>query len=151
VEAALEKQRQWADRVRSYREGAAHTVPVLPAGDTLLEPFWPQGLGSNRGFHSALDAVWCVHCAAAEGLEKALLERAFWYDLMLMGPWQPRLIKPSNQGTWSSDPVSRYHDGAICRTKANYTNPQSKRLFKGDGATPARIAALDIKSAGGFL
>ena len=39
---ALGKQRQWADRVRSYREGAAHTVPVLPAGDTLLEPFWPQ-------------------------------------------------------------------------------------------------------------
>ena len=29
-------------------------------GDALLEPFWPQGLGSNRGFHSALDAVWAV-------------------------------------------------------------------------------------------
>jgi hypothetical protein len=23
----------------------------------LLEPFWPEGLGINRGFHTALDAV----------------------------------------------------------------------------------------------
>ena len=32
-------------------------MPVFPIGDSLLEPFWPQGLGSNRGFHSGLDAA----------------------------------------------------------------------------------------------
>ena len=25
---------------------------------------------------------------------------------------------------WSADPVTRYADGAILRTKSNYTNPQ---------------------------
>ena len=65
------------------------------AGNALLELFWPQGLGSNRGFHSALDAVWTVHLIMEEGLAAALLERNFWYDLMLQGPWVPALLKPS--------------------------------------------------------
>jgi hypothetical protein len=118
-------------------------VPVFPIGDSLLEPFWPQGLGSNRGFHSALDAVWAAHVLSREGLDAALLERHFWYDLMLQGPWTPHLLKPSK--AWSSDPISRYADGATVRTKRNYTNPNSKRLFRGAGATPARIEAMDLK------
>ena len=32
-----------------------------------------QGLGSNRGFHSALDAVWSISVMHAEGPEGALL------------------------------------------------------------------------------
>ena len=31
---------------------------VLPVGDALQEPFWPEGLGVNRGMHNALDAAW---------------------------------------------------------------------------------------------
>ena len=34
---------------------------VLPVGDALQEPFWPEGLGINRGMHNALDAVWTGH------------------------------------------------------------------------------------------
>ena len=33
---------------------------VLPIGDALQEPFWPEGLGVNRGFHNALDACWAA-------------------------------------------------------------------------------------------
>ena len=122
-------------------------IPIFPIGDAILEPFWPQGLGSNRGFHSALDAVWSVHVMRASGLDAALLERNFWYDLMLQGPWQPGLLKPAKG--WSCDPVTRYVDGAIVRTKGNYTNRQSKRLFRGAGATPARIEALGLKAERG--
>ena len=122
-------------------------VPVFPIGDSLLEPFWPQGLGSNRGFHSALDAVWAVHLTHESGLEAALLERNFFYDLMLQGPWQPHLLKPSKG--WSADPVTRYVDGAIVRTKGNYTNPHAKRLFRGAGATPTRVEKLDLKAERG--
>ena len=77
-----------------------------------------------------------------------LQERNFWYDLMLQGPWTPGggLLKPATK--WHADPVWRYADGAILRTKQNYTNPQSKRLFRGEGATPERIRALDLKGAG---
>jgi len=31
---------------------------VLPVGDALQEPFWPEGLGINRGMHTCLDASW---------------------------------------------------------------------------------------------
>ena len=115
---------------------------------TAPPPPCMQGLGSNRGFHSALDAVWCVHLLHNEGLEASLLERNFWYDLMLLGPWQAGagLLKPAEG--WCADPASRYADGAIVRTKQNYTNPQSKRLFRGEGATPARIANMSLKGAG---
>ena len=107
----------------------------------------PQGLGSNRGFHSALDAVWAVHVLSQEGLEAALLERNFWYDLMLQGPWQPALLK--NAKSWWADPVSRYSDSAIVRAKSLYTDYNSKRLFRGAGATPPRIEALGLQAERG--
>ena len=34
---------------------------LLPIGDALQEPFWPEGLGINRGIHNALDACWVAH------------------------------------------------------------------------------------------
>ena len=61
VESNRERQREWLEKVKASEGGMAHAAPVLPVGDSILEPFWPQGLGSNRGFHSALDAIWCVH------------------------------------------------------------------------------------------
>ena len=150
TEASEVRRAQWAARVAALPPGAmAQAVPVLPVGDAILEPFWPQGLGSNRGFHSALDAVWTVHVAQTEGLEAALLERSFWYDLMLLGPWQAGAGLLKGADGWRADPVSRYADGAILRTKSNYTNPQSRRLFRGEGATPKRIAALDIQAKRG--
>jgi hypothetical protein len=112
-------------------------------GDALIEPFWPESLGSNRGFHSALDAVWAVYVLAYDGLHAALLERSFWFDLMLRGPWQSRLLKPAKG--WWADPVSRYSDRAIVDTKSIYTDKTSKRLYRGAGATPARIEALSLQ------
>ena len=34
---------------------------VLPVGDALQEPFWPEGLGINRGMHNCLDACWAAN------------------------------------------------------------------------------------------
>jgi len=36
-------------------DGSVDPLPVALAGDALLEPFWPEGLGIVRGFLSALD------------------------------------------------------------------------------------------------
>ena len=30
-------------------------------GDALQEPFWPEGLGINRGMHNAMDACWVAN------------------------------------------------------------------------------------------
>lgn len=193
AEACRVKQADWKAKLAEADGcGKEGRVPILPIGDAILEPFWPQGLGSNRGFHSALDAVWAVHVLHTSGtLDAALLERNFWcvgpapcrratrahcllalslsltsvdrslmavsracmarafgrYDLMLQGPWQPLLLKPAKG--WACDPVTRYVDGATVRTKANYTNRSAKRLFRGAGATPARIEALGLKAVRG--
>ena len=56
-------------------------------------------------------------------------EGASW--TMLQGPWTNAILKPAKG--WSADPLNRYVDGAIVRTKSNYTNRASKRRFKGEG------------------
>jgi hypothetical protein len=38
--------------------GGGRTLLVSLVGDSLMEPFWPEGLGISRGFLSALDAAW---------------------------------------------------------------------------------------------
>jgi hypothetical protein len=147
ADAARARQAEWNERTARAHAGYTSAVPVFPIGDALLEPFWPQGLGSNRGFHSALDAVWSVHVLRTEGLASALLERSFWYDLMLQGPWHPTLLRPA--AGWSADPVSRYAATAIVRHKSTYTDVASKRLYRGAGATPPRIDALGLQAERG--
>ena len=34
---------------------------ITRVGDALQEPFWPEGLGVNRGMHNAADAAWCAN------------------------------------------------------------------------------------------
>ncbi|PRP77567.1 protein MICAL-3-like [Planoprotostelium fungivorum] len=41
------------------REGKRIFVTV--AGDSALNPFWPQGTGAGHACLSALDAAWCLH------------------------------------------------------------------------------------------
>ena len=33
---------------------------VFPIGDALMEPFWPQGTGVNRGLHTAWDCLYSL-------------------------------------------------------------------------------------------
>ena len=46
--------------VRGKPLGASPLL-VLPVGDALQEPFWPEGLGINRGMHNAFDACFCAN------------------------------------------------------------------------------------------
>ena len=36
------------------------TLLVAVVGDSLMEPFWPEGTGIGRGFLSVLDTAWLV-------------------------------------------------------------------------------------------
>lgn len=42
-----------------YRGRNPHPIVAL-AGDSLLEPFWPMGLGLKRGWHAIYDTCWAV-------------------------------------------------------------------------------------------
>ena len=49
------------------------------------EPFWPEGLGVNRGMHNALDSSWIAHkWMMAQGTatleEELLAERQYLYQ-----------------------------------------------------------------------
>lgn len=79
---------------------------IFPIGDAAQNPFWPQGLGVNRGFHSALDAVWAAQQSFA--LE-ALAERQCAWAVMDFKVFSQSSINPASK--WSSDPTTRYSRG----------------------------------------
>ncbi|KAI8802074.1 hypothetical protein BJ742DRAFT_912714 [Cladochytrium replicatum] len=76
---------------------------VLPIGDALVNPFWPQGLGVNRGFHSALDTVWASHVLRTSGhnYNLALYEQPAANN---DDAPQPRVLP----NEWTADPITRY-------------------------------------------
>lgn len=45
-------------------DGEWEGQPLVPlvalAGDSLLEPFWPMGLGLKRGYQAIMDTAFCV-------------------------------------------------------------------------------------------
>lgn len=47
---------------------------VLPVGDALQEPNWTQGLGVNRGFHTAMNQAFACLLAREKGTKDAVTE-----------------------------------------------------------------------------
>jgi len=142
-EGALAVAQEALNRWKSAEDVAQRAnrrVPVFPIGDSLLEPFWPQGLGSNRGFHSALDACYAVRVMKSDGLTAALLDRHFSYDVMINQPFHPQSIEPGSG--WRADYLTRYHPSSLSNMVLMYDNPNARRLYKGKGAVPARIAKM---------
>jgi len=131
----------------SSAQGASCYVPVFPIGDSLLEPFWPQGLGSNRGFHSALDAAHSLRVLRQETLHASLLDRQFSYDVMVHvgGAFPPGIIQPGSN--WRADYTTRYRPECLQEMIVKYVNPNSKRLAKGDGAVPPWVQAMKDSGA----
>ena len=56
---------------------------------------------------------------------------------MLQATWNNGLLRPADG--WSADPATRYEGKAVVQQKEIYSNPTSKRLFRGSGATPERL------------
>ena len=136
---AMEAQSKWAES-QAAAEQATRRVAIFPIGDSLLEPFWPQGLGSNRGFHTALDACFSVQVFKNTGLSAALLDRHFSYDVMICQPFNASTIEPGSR--WRSDYLTRYHPSALSSMVLMYDNPSARRLYKGKGAVPPRVAKM---------
>merc|ERR1719203_560533 len=61
---------------------AAGNIFVCAAGDALLEPFWPEGLGIVRGFMSALDAAAAVVLVAQGRKEAAVAQMTATYNVL---------------------------------------------------------------------
>ena len=128
--------------------GASSLAPVFPIGDSLLEPFWPQGLGSNRGFHSALDTAWAIQVMRNDGLQSALLERSFCFDVMMLAPmgFHKGIINPGSG--WTADLTTRYLGEVVKSVMLTYTDQTAKRMRKGKAAIPPRYLQLTGKPLG---
>jgi len=100
--------------LKSKSCGSSEALAFI-AGDALMEPFWPEGLGMNRGFLTALDTAWVLQkfvrgkCTAKEAIE----EREDLYFVMRDLAAKTRcqvLTKMIIHGRdWTIDPNTRYN------------------------------------------
>lgn len=86
--------------------------PIFPIGDTLFEPFWPQGLGSNRGFHGSLDTAFSLLVFQQEGNKMCSQERKFSYYCMNVSGWRNSQTV-NTEKIWDADPVNRYRPDVL--------------------------------------
>jgi hypothetical protein len=90
--------------------GQQHEVLVTRVGDALQEPFWPEGLGINRGFLGALDCAHMVQRYAAVRRERpgdveeclALREELFGLTKVLSGHNRKAELRDHLEGAGST-------------------------------------------------
>ena len=111
-------------------ERAGRQVLMAVVGDSLMQPFWPEGTGIGRGFLSVLDTAWLTRrwvevdrSSRAEILE-IIREREKLYSLLRQtGPGQLQ----SCWSRWSINPASRY-----CTRQFNFNSRHVSGLYKTD-------------------
>merc|ERR1719198_1694753 len=59
------------DFLKDAEKSSAVDALALPLGDALQEPNWTQGLGINRGFHTARNQAFACLVARESGLVTA--------------------------------------------------------------------------------
>ncbi|KAJ2998071.1 hypothetical protein HDV02_004896 [Globomyces sp. JEL0801] len=112
---------QWLNSVDEHVMDAL----VVPVGDTFQNPYWPQGLGINRGFHSAIDGVWAAHLSAISNGDKQLVdgERK---NAFLTSEWSVFMDNTVISGhEWKTDPLYRYHPALFLSRYNNETAIQT--------------------------
>eukprot|EP00040_Diaphanoeca_grandis_P007953 m.43068 g.43068 ORF g.43068 m.43068 type:complete len:652 (+) comp19294_c0_seq1:247-2202(+) len=90
-------------------------LAVQIIGDALIEPFWPEGLGVNRGFLGALDCVYNIQewfhegRSSSENTKKMLRDRdkLFQIQKCLSAHTKTSTLR-DNVRTFNVSPVSRY-------------------------------------------
>ena len=91
-------------------QGGHHLLLGL-VGDSLIEPFWPDGTGIGQGFLSVLDTAWMVRRWAemgereGAGIRDIIMERERLFCLLRQTG--PRQLKPA-WSSWNINPSSRY-------------------------------------------
>ncbi|XP_035704208.1 F-actin-monooxygenase MICAL2 isoform X2 [Folsomia candida] len=112
---------------RAIERKGGNKLLVALVGDSLLEPFWPLGLGISRGFLASYDAAWMIRSwgKGRASVCEVLAERESIYR-MLPQTTHENLNKDYDK--YSIDPSSRY-------TKINFNSVgarQVRNLFDSD-------------------
>ena len=90
------------------QERRGHRLLLGLVGDSLMEPFWPEGTGIGRGFLSVFDTAWLVKRFIEEPADKVyevIREREKLYSL-LRQTTDSRL--KGHYKKWTINPATRY-------------------------------------------
>ncbi|ETM47371.1 hypothetical protein L914_07909 [Phytophthora nicotianae] len=77
-------------------------------GDSLLEPVWHEGVGTCRGFLSALDGAWMIAQIGRKSDEQLLADRELAYQVMQRLSGHHRDEMQKNVRKYTVDPRTRY-------------------------------------------
>jgi len=116
-----------------------HQLLMGLVGDSLMQPFWPKGLGISRGFLSVLDTAWMVKQFYVESEDQdntmellvqqkkpknkvleVIAEREKLYNLQKTVDDK---VQEKNNDKWSIDPSTRYPCNSL-------TAPYKKNVTK---------------------
>lgn len=97
-----------ADKAASILSSKGKKLYVGLIGDSLMEPFWPEGLGTCRGFLSALDGCWMVAQVGFRSDEQLLADRELAYRVIQHVSGFRRDDLQKNVRKYSVDPKTRY-------------------------------------------
>lgn len=97
-----------ADKAASILTAKGKKLYVGLIGDALIEPFWPEGLGTCRGFLSALDACWMVVQVGVRSDEQLLADRELAYRIVQHVTGFRREDLQKNVRKYDVDPKTRY-------------------------------------------
>ncbi|KAF1331240.1 Mical-like protein, partial [Globisporangium splendens] len=97
-----------ADKAASILTSKGKKLYVGLIGDSLMEPFWPEGLGTCRGFLSALDGCWMVAQIGFNSDEQILADRELAYRIIQHVSGFRRDDLQKNVRKYNVDPKTRY-------------------------------------------
>ncbi|OWZ09213.1 MICAL (molecule Interacting with CasL)-like protein [Phytophthora megakarya] len=97
-----------ADKAASIITSHGKKLYVGLIGDSLIEPFWPEGVGTCRGFLGALDGVWMVAQIGKKADEQLLADREMAYRVIQHVSGFRRDDLQKNVRKYTVDPKSRY-------------------------------------------
>jgi len=83
------------------------TLLTTLVGDSLIQPFWPEGTGVGRGFLSVMDSAWLIkqYCERRLDVYELIREREKLYSLLKQTT--DSSLK-TNYSKWSINPATRY-------------------------------------------
>ena len=86
-----------------------HKLIMASVGDSLLQPFWPEGTGCARGFLSAMNAAWMLK-RYAEGRKtmQIIAERENLYKLLKQTSDGPGSVLKDDHQLYTLNPKTRY-------------------------------------------
>ncbi|KAK1938964.1 [F-actin]-monooxygenase MICAL1 [Phytophthora citrophthora] len=97
-----------ADKAANIITSQGKKLYVGLIGDSLLEPVWHEGVGTCRGFLSALDGAWMVAQIGRKTDERILSDRQAAYQMIQRLSGNHRDEMQKNVRKYTVDPKSRY-------------------------------------------